>query len=64
MTGGEHAEVIRAAIRAAREDGFILGFETYELESIWVQLLLWQNRRGEDGVMRRVFEEEIDSGLT
>lgn len=64
MTGQEHLAAIKAAIEAAREDGFLIGFDTYELESRYVQLTLWQNRRGEDGVMRRIFEEEITDGYT
>lgn len=64
MTGQEHLAAIKAAIAAAREDGFLLEFQTYELESRYVQVMLWQNRRGEDGVMRRIFEEEITDGYT
>lgn len=62
--GQKHLAAIKAAIEAAEEDGFLLEFQTYELQSQQVQLMLWQNRRGEDGVMRRIFEEEITDGYT
>src|SRR5574342_618331 len=52
MTGQEHLAAIQAAIKAAKEDGFLLEFQSYGFESQYVQLFLWQNRRGEDGVMR------------
>lgn len=64
MTGQEHLVAIKAAIKAAKEDGFLLEFQTDDFESQYVQLMLWQNRMGEDGVMRRVFEEEITDGFT
>lgn len=64
MTGQEHVAAIRAAVEAARKDGFLLEFQTYDFESQYVQLMLWQNRRGDDGVMRRIFEEEIADGYT
>lgn len=64
MTGQEHAAAIRAAIEAAQGDGFLLEFQTYDFESQYVQLMLWQNRREGDGVMRRIFEEEIADGYT
>lgn len=64
MTGKEHLAAIKAAIEAAREDGFLLEFQSYNFESQYVQLFLWQNHRGEDGVMRRAFEEEIADGYT
>jgi hypothetical protein len=64
MTGQEHAAAIRAAVEAAREDGFLLEFQTYDFESQYVQLMLWQDRRDGDGVMRRIFEEEITDGYT
>ncbi len=64
MTGEEHLAAIKAAIEAAGEDGFLLEFQTYELTPQYVQLMLWQNRRGDDGVMRRIFEEEIADGYT
>lgn len=63
-TGREHLAAIKAAIEAAREDGFLLEFQSYGFESQYVQLFLWRNRRGEDGVMRRTFEEEITNGYT
>lgn len=62
--GKAHVAAIQAAIEAAREDGFVTGFETYEFETHYVQLMLWQNQRGEDGVMRRIFDEEITDGYT
>jgi hypothetical protein len=62
--GQKHLAAIKAAIEAAREDGFLTGFETEEFKSQHVQLFLWQNRRGEDGVMRRIFEQEITDGYT
>ena len=62
--GQKHLAAIKAAIEAAEEDGFLLEFQTYELQSQRVQLMLWQNRRGEDGVMRRIFEQEITDGYT
>lgn len=62
--GKVHLAAILAAIEAAREDGFLLEFQSYDFESRYVQLFLWQNRRGEDGVMRRIFEEEITDGYT
>ena len=64
MTGEEHAAAIRAAIQAAEGDGYRLGFESSDFDSVRVSLTLWQNRRGEDGVMRRTFEEEITDGWT
>lgn len=64
MTGQEHLAAIKAAIEAAREDGFLLDFQGYDFESRYVQIMLAQNRRGEDGVMRRIFEEEITDGYT
>lgn len=64
MTGEEHLAAIKAAITAAREDGFLLEFQTCDFESQYVQLMLWQNRRDEDGVMRRIFEGEITDGYT
>lgn len=67
--GRAHLAAIKAAIEAAREDGFLLefqsyNFESYNFESQYVQLFLWQNHRDGDGVMRRTFEEEITDGYT
>ena len=62
--GLKHLAAIKAAIEAAKEDGVLLEFQTCELQSQQVQLMLWQNRRGGDGVMRRIFEEEIADGYT
>lgn len=58
MTGQEHADAINAAIRAARKDGFLLEWDFYyvdwwgEREVSEVNMGLYRNKRGEDGVMR------------
>lgn len=62
--GRAHVDAIQAAIEAARKDGFVTGFESWYDESQYVRLTLWQNQRGEDGVMRRIFDEEITDGYT
>ena len=62
--GQAHLASIKTAIELARRDGFLLEFQSYNFESQYVQLFLWQSRRGEDGVMRRTFEEEITDGYT
>lgn len=58
MTGAEHAEAIRAAINAARADGYLIGWDFYyvdwwdEREVSGVNMNLYRNKRGADGVMR------------
>ena len=61
-----HVTALHAAIQAAREDGYLLGWDFdygysygYSVDHSWVEevsLSLYRNRRGEDGIMRR--EEE------
>jgi len=57
----EHVENIKAAIQAAREDGYLVDFEfdydyyTYDYTYVdRVTVSLARNRRGEDGIMRQV----------
>lgn len=58
MTGAEHAEAIRAAIRAARDDGYLIRWDFCyvdwwgEPEVSEVNMGLYRTRRGADGVMR------------
>jgi hypothetical protein len=65
MTPADHAANIRAAIEAAKDSGCQVGFHSgdYDDPQVFVTMSLFVNRR-EGGIMRRKFEEEIESGWT
>jgi len=54
MNASEHAAAIKAAIEAARQEGYPLQGWTmdYFEDSVEVDLMLVRNKRGDDGVMR------------
>ncbi len=53
-TLSEHVAAIQAAIKAAREDGYLLQGWTMDWfeDSVEVDLMLVRSKRGKDGVMR------------
>lgn len=65
MTGKEHAEAIRAAIQAARDEGYLIDWDFYYID--WwghrevseVVMGLYRSKRGADGVMRVDEQAEI-----
>ena len=64
-TLSEHVAAVQAAIQAAREDGYLLGWDfdhDYSVDYPLVEevsLSLYRNRRGEDGIMRQVERELV-----
>lgn len=64
MNASEHAAAIKAAIEAARQEGYLFQTEAddYYGDMISTWLVLVRNKRGADGVMRneeRAFIEEV-----
>jgi hypothetical protein len=62
-TLSEHVASVRAALQAAREDGYLLqGWpDDYDGGATQVDLMLIKNLRGKDGVMRNVERGKIET---